>query len=119
MPVILPAVRGLPERARRVVHDGIVRLVLGVASDGTPMTLAFGSPVRDIDARLAAASATWQLTPRQAEVLAGVVEGASNKEIAGTLGRAENTVELHLTQLLRKAGVSSRTRLLARFWSEL
>jgi DNA-binding NarL/FixJ family response regulator len=66
--------------------------------------------------RLAAVQALWGLTPRQSEVLHHVVEGASNKEIADQLGCAENTVELHMTKLLQKAGLASRTRLIAQFW---
>jgi DNA-binding NarL/FixJ family response regulator len=45
------------------------------------------------------------------------VQGLSNKEIAQRLDCAENTVELHVTQLLRKAGASSRTKVVAQFWA--
>jgi DNA-binding CsgD family transcriptional regulator len=58
------------------------------------------------------------LTPRQADVLARVARGLSNKEIAAELACAENTVEFHVTQLLRKAGVQSRTQLLAKLAAE-
>lgn len=75
------------------------------------------SPRPELDSRLTAAEATWRLTSRQAEVLRHVAQGASNKEIARELGCAENTVELHVTKLLHKASVPSRTRLIARFWA--
>ena len=42
--------------------------------------------------RLDQAAVAWTLTPRQAEVLAQVVAGRANKEIANQLGCAENTV---------------------------
>jgi DNA-binding NarL/FixJ family response regulator len=45
------------------------------------------------------------------------VRGKSNKEIARSLACAENTVELHVTQLLRRASASSRAELIARYWS--
>jgi DNA-binding CsgD family transcriptional regulator len=55
--------------------------------------------------------------PRQIDVLARIVRGYSNKEIAADLACAENTVEYHLTQLLRRTATSGRTQLAAWFWS--
>jgi DNA-binding CsgD family transcriptional regulator len=57
------------------------------------------------------------LSPRQAEILALVVRGRSNKEIAAELACADNTVEYHLTQVLRKTRTTGRTHLVAWFWS--
>ncbi len=48
------------------------------------------------------------LTPRQREVLALIVEGRSNKEIARSLNLGEGTVKIHLAALFRNLGVSSR-----------
>lgn len=56
------------------------------------------------------------LTRIQREVLALAARGLSNKEIAAQLGRAENTAELHMTQLMRKLQVTSRAQLIATFW---
>lgn len=50
-------------------------------------------------------------TTRQREVLAGIVRGQSNKEIAAELGLAEVTVEGHVTSLLARAGVRHRIAL--------
>jgi DNA-binding CsgD family transcriptional regulator len=58
-----------------------------------------------------------RLTPRQAEVLNGIVAGLANKEIAARHGCGESTVELHVTNLFRKLRVQSRTQLVAKFWS--
>jgi DNA-binding NarL/FixJ family response regulator len=69
--------------------------------------------------RLELAKRSWALTPRQVEVLRLLVRGDANKDIARELGCAENTVELHVTQLLKKSAASSRSRIIARFWSEL
>ena len=44
-------------------------------------------------------------------------EGEVTKDIAQTLGCSESTVELHVTALLRKSGATSRTELVARFWT--
>ena len=59
----------------------------------------------------------WSLTARQRVVLAELVSGAANKEIAAHLGCSVRTVEGHLAALFRKAGVDSRGGLVARFWS--
>ncbi|MFW5741360.1 MAG: helix-turn-helix transcriptional regulator [Myxococcota bacterium] len=64
-------------------------------------------------ARLAAASERWQLTRRQTEVLDLLVRGRANKEISAELGCTPKTVELHVTALLRKSGLTSRTELMA------
>lgn len=117
--VALPPSRSLASRTLSVARQG-VQLVLGLAPDGTKISLALGEPsVGDATGRLEAAAEAWQLTARQREVLAPVVEGASNKEIAVMLDCAENTVELHITRILGKAKVPSRARLIAHFWSKL
>jgi DNA-binding NarL/FixJ family response regulator len=59
----------------------------------------------------------WQLTERQAEVLALLVEGGSNKDIATALGCALRTVELHVSALLEKSGHPSRASIVASFWT--
>jgi DNA-binding NarL/FixJ family response regulator len=53
------------------------------------------------------------------EVLELVARGKTNKEIAAVLGRSEGTVEVHVTNLLRKYGASNRAGLVAMFWGEL
>jgi DNA-binding CsgD family transcriptional regulator len=50
-----------------------------------------------------------QLSPREREVLALMTSGLLNKEIAGELGIAENTVKNHLYSAYRKLGVTNRT----------
>lgn len=49
-----------------------------------------------------------ELTPREAEVLAEVVKGATNKEIAATLNITENTVKIHLCNILGKLHLQNR-----------
>jgi len=50
------------------------------------------------------------LTTRQREVLAGLVEGKSNKQIASELGLSDNTVKIHVAAILRTLGVDNRTQ---------
>lgn len=49
------------------------------------------------------------LTTRQREVLAQVVLGKANKEIADTLGLTLNTVRAHMATILKSLGARSRT----------
>jgi DNA-binding NarL/FixJ family response regulator len=56
--------------------------------------------------------ADWTLTPRQHEVLALVVQGKSNRDIAEVMGLSENTVKVHIAAIFRALGVSSRTEAL-------
>ncbi|MGD8553904.1 MAG: response regulator transcription factor [Anaerolineales bacterium] len=51
------------------------------------------------------------LTPRENEVLAHLADGASNVEIAETLGIAPKTVSRHRENLMRKLNLHSRTEL--------
>jgi len=49
------------------------------------------------------------LTPREREVLALLVEGKTNKEIAEELIISQATVRLHVSNILSKLGASNRT----------
>ncbi len=48
------------------------------------------------------------LTPRELEILAWLVKGDSNKEIAKELHISESTVKVHVQNILKKFNVSSR-----------
>ena len=50
------------------------------------------------------------LTPQQRNILSLMVAGKPNKIIAYELGIAETTVKAHITLILRKLGVFSRTQ---------
>lgn len=49
-----------------------------------------------------------QLTPREQEVARAIAAGASNKEIARSLGITERTIKLHVGAVLEKLGVRDR-----------
>jgi len=53
---------------------------------------------------------TFSLTPRENEVLAHIVEGQSNKEIAHALEIEEVTVKLHARRIFQKLGVKNRVQ---------
>ncbi len=51
-----------------------------------------------------------KLSPREMQVLEGLTEGKSNKEIARDLDIQEPTVKLHMKTLYRKVGAANRTQ---------
>lgn len=51
-----------------------------------------------------------ELTRQQAKILDLICEGKMNKQIAYELAIAETTVKAHVTAIMRKLGVSSRTQ---------
>jgi DNA-binding NarL/FixJ family response regulator len=51
------------------------------------------------------------LTDRQTEIVAAIVEGLNNPEIANKLGISQDTVKQHLTAVFDKCGVSTRLEL--------
>lgn len=50
-----------------------------------------------------------ELSPREIEVLRLMAEGVGNKEIAIRLGISDHTVKFHISSILAKLGVASRT----------
>ncbi len=62
----------------------------------------------DVD-RLAPTSLPGGLTAREAEVLACVASGASNRKVAEDLVISDKTVSRHLASIFTKIGVTSRT----------
>src|SRR6185437_7334269 len=56
-----------------------------------------------------AAENPFDLTPRERQVLAALAEGATNREIAASLYMAEKTASVHVSRILGKLGVRSRT----------
>jgi len=51
------------------------------------------------------------LTARELEIVAAIVEGASNRDIASQFGLSPQTVKNHLTSIFDKLGVSNRLEL--------
>jgi DNA-binding CsgD family transcriptional regulator len=62
-----------------------------------------------------AEAAVETLTPREAEVLALMIGGHTNRSIATTLVISEGTVKYHVKNVLRKLGATSRADAVARY----
>lgn len=68
----------------------------------------------DVD-RHAPQPAPVRLTPREQEVLALLVEGASNADIAEHLVITRDTAKSHVKNILRKTGARNRSELISRY----
>jgi FixJ family two-component response regulator len=80
-------------------HDMLEAVQLGLARDRA---------WRENDKALAVLRARYDtLTPREREVMAVVVTGRLNKQIAGDIGISEITVKIHRGQVMRKMQASS------------
>jgi DNA-binding NarL/FixJ family response regulator len=63
----------------------------------------------DVAVELADHAAEEELTSREIDVLRLIASGNANKEIAGQLSIAEETVKSHITKILAKLGANDRT----------
>ncbi|HEX7303135.1 LuxR C-terminal-related transcriptional regulator [Lentzea sp.] len=58
------------------------------------------------------AAGPWDaLTPHESRIVRRVLEGATNREIADRFGVTRRAVELHLTRVYRKVGITRRVQL--------
>lgn len=86
----------------RTLADGGALVSPHLARDLLDAFAQFSPPVRD--------TATDRLTPREREILALVGRGMSNPEIGERLVIAENTVKVHLRNILDKLQIHSRAQ---------
>lgn len=96
----------VPKSATAPVMLSALRLVLA-GGVYVPPELVQAPPA---DVRIAPAVPAPALTPRQLDVLAGVVEGKRNKVIGAELGLSEATVKAHISAVFKALGVSNRTQ---------
>lgn len=67
----------------------------------------------DIQQQLAADPPIPQLTPRQREILASMVRGLTDRDIANQLGIRQDGVNDHVRAILQKIGAANRTEAVA------
>lgn len=54
------------------------------------------------------------LSARELQILQGIYSGASNKDLAATMGLSAKTIEMYVTRLLAKLEVKNRTEAIAK-----
>ena len=86
-----------------VLHDELLKAIRAVNGGQTYLPAA-------VAASLAAQLPRPDLSAREVQVLALIVRGLANKQIAFTLGIAEHTVKNHVKNILSKLGVQDRTQ---------
>jgi DNA-binding NarL/FixJ family response regulator len=69
-----------------------------------------------LEARLEEARRRWGLTPRHVSIVRLLARGDPNKEVATKLGLSVGTVEMNITEILRRGKVESRLQLVAKLW---
>jgi len=87
--------------ALEVLAEGVAAVLDGeirVPGDTPP------APADDIALRYAT------LSPQQCRVVGLIVEGQMNKQIANVLGISEQRVKEHVSQIMRRLGVRTRTQ---------
>lgn len=134
--VAMPELDGL-ELQRRLTHEGVLVPIVFLTGKGDIPTSVHAikagavdfltKPVNDADllravrgalqeaASRKAAQATMtaltvrygSLTPRERQVMAHVVAGQLNKQIAADLGTSEQTIKVHRGRVMEKMGVES------------
>ena len=85
------------------VSDDLIRVVRDVGAGRRPELAP------DIKARLQERSKRPALTPREQQVIELIGLGMQNKEIGASLGISEETVQVHVKNLLAKLGARDRT----------
>jgi DNA-binding NarL/FixJ family response regulator len=95
-----PAVAGIVARGLRARSGG------GARSDGT----GGGPAPAGTRSRPSGRASLASLTGRERQVLAGVARGLSNQAIADELGITERTARTHVSNILAKLGLHSRTQ---------
>ena len=123
LPIVVVSANDDPAVIRRCMEFGasgfipktlgveILRQAVGRVLQGEVWTPPYVDLARDSDAETAATIARLStLTPQQVRVLMMLSSGLLNKQIAYELGVSEATVKAHVSAILQKLGVESRTQ---------
>jgi two-component system NarL family response regulator len=102
--------RALQAGARGYVLKGASRTTLTDAIRAVHAGRRYIPP--DLADRVLPRPADEELSEREMEVLGGIAEGLSNREIGDRLDISESTVKSHMNHLFAKLGVTDRTKAL-------
>lgn len=95
-----------PEEIIRAIREGY--------EGGAPMSPRIARSVIELLARLSKPVAPVEVSPREKEILALLVEGLTAKEISARLGVSIHTADTHTRNLYAKLGVRNRAAAVAR-----
>lgn len=95
-------------------EEEIAAAMRDVLAGGTPMNKEVARSVWNMFAEMAAPAEAHRLTPREKEILKGLVEGLGNKEIAEKLSMSYHTVDAHLRNIYDKLKVHNRAGAVAK-----
>lgn len=117
LPVIIITGHGDVDMAVRAMKSGAFDFIQKPFNDQVLLDLI--QAALDKNARAAEANAERAsiadkmslLTDREREVLNGIVDGSSNKDIAAHLNLSEKTIEFHRSKVMRKMSASSLAEL--------
>ncbi len=123
VPVVVVSANDDPAVIRRCMEfgaSGFIPKTLGVEAMRKAASRILGGDIwtpPDVDLRVSTDSDTSELmarmvtlTPQQVRVLMMLSDGLLNKQIAYQLGVSEATVKAHVSAILQKLGVESRTQ---------
>jgi len=100
------------DSATEVLFDAMVRVLAGQSWIAPSLVSDLVDMVRVLAEReQGTRGRPFGLTPREREVLALVVEGCANKEIAQRCAVSEETIKHHLTRMFDKVGATNRLEL--------
>lgn len=117
LPVIVMTGHGDVAMAVRAMKAGALDFIEKPFNDQTLLDLvhtALGQAQRGTGRsaeRQHARERVARLSTRERQILAGIVEGLLNKQIAGRLGLSTRTVELHRAHVMAKTGARSASEL--------
>ena len=100
---------------KKIEPERLFQNLRGVIQGVAPISRTAATKLLDEFARLARSGSEEahrqeKLSPREREVLELLTQGATNKEIAASLGISENTVKNHLKNILEKLHLQNRVQ---------
>lgn len=92
--------------------EQLFEMIEGIRHGTSPMSIALATRIlnefREPKSQPHLAAPVGELTPRETQVLELIVEGKTNREIAAALSIAEDTVKIHLRNILEKLHLQNR-----------